>query len=115
MGIERKAVVFYRNFYEAIKELPVDVKAEVYDAVMEYGLNGEEPKDLSLIAKSIFALIKPSVDANNTKYLNGKGGGRPRKSNKDEGKDVKETEGKPNNNQKETKQEPTIYINNDKI
>ena len=120
MGTERKAVVFYRNFYEAIKDLPVELKAEVYDAVMEYGLNGEEPASLSLMAKSIFALIKPSIDTNNTRYENGKNGGRPRKGTKQNNEDVVETEEevikteqKPNENQIKTEPEPANNINNE--
>lgn len=109
MSTERKAVVFYRNFYEAIKNLPVDLKAEVYDAVMEYGLNGLEPSNLSLMAKSIFALIKPSIDTNNTRYENGKHGGRPRK----EAQESNKNECEPKRNQKETKHEPTNNINNE--
>lgn len=113
MGIERKAVVFYRNFYEAIKGLPVELKAEVYDAVMEYGLNGEEPTALSTMARTIFVLIKPSIDTNNTRYENGKGGGRPKKHEEQTKNEIVKTERKPNENQTETKQKPTNNINNE--
>ena len=113
MSMERKAVVFYRNFYEAIKDLPVDLKAEVYDAVMEYGLNGTEPSNLSLMAKSIFALIKPSIDTNNTRYENGKHGGRPRRSSQQSESEPNENEIKPNENQTETKHKPINNINNE--
>ena len=114
MGIERKAVVFYRNFYEAMKDLPVELKAEVFDAVMEYGLNGEEPSSLSIMAKSLFALIKPSIDTNNIRYKNGKEGGRPKKNEQKSDNDV-ETKEKPKENQIETKQEPNNNINNEYV
>ena len=113
MSTERKAVVFYRNFYEAIKNLPVDLKAEVYDAVMEYGLNGLESSNLSIMAKSIFALIKPSIDTNNTRYENGKHGGRPRRQSQQSEYEPDETEIKPSENQTETKHEPINNINNE--
>lgn len=118
MSTERKAVVFYRNFYEAIKDLPVELKAEVYDTVMEYGLNGEEPTTLSPMAKSIFVLIKPSIESNNARYENGKKGGRPSNKSKEEQEGVnhvkaENNQSKPNDNQTITKQEPTNNINNE--
>lgn len=113
MSMERKAVVFYRNFYEAIKDLPVELKAEVYDAVMEYGLNGIEPSDLSLMAKSIFALIRPSIDTNNIRYENGKHGGRPKKECNTDSLEPNKNRNKPNGNQTETKHEPINNINNE--
>lgn len=108
--IERDSLVFYRSFYEAIKELPRDVQGEIYTAIMEYGLYGKEIEQLKPIARSIFALIKPQIDANNKKYVSGKKGGeyghlggRPKKEN-----NPKETPKKPQENPKET---PNVNVN----
>jgi hypothetical protein len=35
----------YELFYRIGKELPVELKAQYYDALMEYGLNGNLPTD----------------------------------------------------------------------
>lgn len=83
-------MIFYRSFFEAIAGLDVNTKAEVYDAIFDYGLNGVE-RDLSPIAKAIFTLVKPQIDANNKRKENGKIngakgaeygklGGRPKKN-----------------------------------
>jgi hypothetical protein len=127
--MERESFVIYKSFYEAIKELPDDIRLLLHDAIMEYGLYGIEPVDLPPIPRSIFTLIKPQLDANNRKYENGKKGGRPRKAevnqeqvsveptetqNDSSGKPKKnqtETKPKPNNNQEETKPEPNVNVN----
>lgn len=95
----RESFIFYKSFYEAIKDLPRDVQGEIYTAIMEYSLYGKETEQLKPIARSIFTLIKPQIDKNNSRYENGKKGGRP------------PSEQKPNNNQSETKQEPNVNDN----
>jgi len=102
----RDSIIFYRSFYEAIKMLPRDVQGEIYTAIMEYGLYGSETEQLKPIARSIFSLIKPQLDANNKRYENGRKGGRPR-VNEDQG----QTEPKPNTNQAITKQKPNENVN----
>lgn len=85
------SMVFYRSFYEAIKALDKETQADVYNAIFAYGLD-EKEEELSPIAKAIFTLIKPQIDANNRRKENGKIngakgaeygklGGRPKKEN----------------------------------
>jgi hypothetical protein len=69
---------------------------------MEYALYGITTEDLKPIARSIFMLVKPQIDTNYQRFLNGNKGGRPNQS---------ETEAKPNNNQSETKPEPNVNVN----
>ena len=71
-------MIIYRSFYEAIKELPAEDAAMVWNAVFDYGLNGNT-QQLSGIALTIFTLIKPQLDANIRKFENGTKGGRPKK------------------------------------
>lgn len=85
--MERESFIFYKSFYEAIKCMPPEVQAEIYPAIMEYALLGKQPQNMSEIAKGMFMLIKPNIDANTTRYENGKKGstygkrgGRPRKN-----------------------------------
>lgn len=100
----RDSVVFYRSFYEAIKELASDDFKSCVEAIMEYGLNDIEPEAPG-IAKAIFTMAKPQIDANNKRYMNGTKGGRPiTKSKPIDNQTV--TNQKPNNNQTATKPEP---------
>lgn len=51
----------YELFYRIGKELPVELKAQYYDALMEYGLNGNLPTDpviLSLLQWPIYSIQK---------------------------------------------------------
>ncbi len=66
--------------------MPPEVQTEVYPAIVEYALDGKEPKGLSDIAQGVFILVKPNIDASITRYENGKKcaqfgklGGRPKK------------------------------------
>lgn len=66
----RDSAIIYRSFYEAIKELPKPNQAEVWEAIFEYSLNFNEI-ELKGISKTIFTLIKPQLEANIKKFLNG--------------------------------------------
>ena len=114
----RDSIIIYRSWYEAIKELDADVKVSLYEAIIHYGLNQEEPK-LHGIAQVVWQLIKPNVDANYRKWENGqKGaqhggkGGRPKKpqGNPTETPQViqDETPSKPQRNPKRT---PNVNVN----
>lgn len=91
--------MFYRSFYEAVKELPPEEFKKSVCAIMNYGLDEIEP-GTSGIEKTIYLLTKPQIDANNKRYVNGKKGGR--KPNQEE------TEAEPNRNQEGTKEEPKL-------
>ena len=100
----RDSSIFYRSFYEALKDLPAENQAELYTAIFEYSLNFNEV-ELTGLSNTIFKLIKPQLKANNKKYENGKKGGAPGKENKEE------TNYEPKNNQNETKEEPNVNGN----
>ena len=101
----RDGFIFYRSFYDAIKDLPRDIQSEIYTAIMEYSLNGKETENLKPIARSVFTLMKPQIDANNKRFENGRKGGRPKSDNKPKANQVI-TKTKPSNNQNKTKVEP---------
>lgn len=94
----RDSFIFYRSFYESIKELPKEQRDEVNFAIMEYQFNNNEI-ELIGVSKAIFTLIKPQLKANNTRYDNGCKGGRPK------------TKLKPKDNLNETKQKPNKNVN----
>lgn len=68
--MERDSMIIYRSFFEAIKELPIEKQGEVWNAVYEFGLNGNRV-ELQGISKTIFTLIAPQLQANYKKFLNG--------------------------------------------
>jgi len=100
--MKRDSVIFYRSFYEAIKELPLDVQSLVYNAIFEYSLDFNEAV-LTGLPKTIFTLIKPQLDANNKRFENGSKGGR---------KKQKETKSESKHNQSETKDKANNNVNN---
>lgn len=108
--MKRESFVFYASFYNAIKEIPNENQLKVYQAITNFALTGEEPTDLNGIEKAVFILVKPQIIANNQKYTNGCGGGRPKKEEKTKKKNTKKTNGyeskKPNRNQTETETKP---------
>ena len=73
----RDSFIFYGSFFEALSCLEDDTRLKCYDAVVEYALTGNEV-ELEGVSKAVFALIKPQIDANNERYVNGCKGGRPR-------------------------------------
>jgi hypothetical protein len=98
----RESFIFYKSFYESIKELdPLD-QVQIYNAIYEYEFYKIIP-ELTGVCKSIFTLILPQLEANDKKYENGKKGGRPRNQN--------ETKMKPKQNQNETKIKPNVNDN----
>jgi hypothetical protein len=101
----RDSIVFYRSFYEAIKEIPIEQQGIVYNAIYGYALDGVEP-ELNGIAKAIFLLVKPQIDANNSRYENGKKGAEPgKKGGRPKNENPKETPNEPQENPKETPNE----------
>lgn len=110
--IERDSFIFYRSFYEGIKELDFEQQGRVYNALFGYALNGEEP-DLTGAEKAAFVLIKPQIEANNRRYENGKKGGAPlgNTNAKKQSKNKRRTTKKhPINNQETTKEQPNDNI-----
>lgn len=45
MEIKQNKFVFFANFAETIKELPISKQAEAYKAICEYGIYGILPED----------------------------------------------------------------------
>lgn len=116
MGDDPKdSFVFFRSFYESIKNVPEENQLEIYKALCEYSLNNVIPDNLSPISKALFILMKPNIDSSKKRYSasveNGKKGGRPRKNNNLE-KPNNNLE-KPSENLNETQEEPTQNLNVD--
>ena len=112
----RDSVVFYRSFYEAVKNLPPEEFKESMQAILNYSFDGKPPDTQGSIAHTVFTLVKPQIDANNQRYENGKKGGKKPNPNQDGTKPEPNrnqtvTETKPNPNQTVTKPEPNVNVN----
>jgi hypothetical protein len=57
----RDRFYFYREWFEALKDLPRDVQLEVISAIIQCGLDGVEAQGLRPIAYSIFGLFKVKI------------------------------------------------------
>ena len=101
----RDSVVFYRSFYEAVKNLPPEEFKESMQAILNYSFDGKPPDTQGSIAHTVFTLVKPQIDANNQRYENGKKGGKKPNPNRDG------TKPEPNRNQDGTKPEPNVNVN----
>ncbi len=97
----RDSFVFYRSFYDSISHCPDEAQIVLLRAVISYGLNQEVP-DFSGVPyqqfiEAIFAGIRPQLDANFQRYINGCRGGAP-KGNQNARKQPKTTGKQPNDN-----------------
>lgn len=79
----RDGFLFLGSFYEAIKDLEDDLRHKCQDAILDYGITGIEPQIEDPVVNAIFILVKPIIDKNYQRYLNGKKGGRPKKNSGD--------------------------------
>ena len=63
----KKYVAFLRSYYDALQELPQKSRAELALAIVEYGFTGKLPNNISVLAKAVFAAIRPTLDTSNAK------------------------------------------------
>lgn len=99
--MKRDSFIFYRSFFEAIKELPSKNQAEIFFSISNYSLNRVLP-DLKGISKTVWILILPQLEANNRRFDNGSKGGRP---------NLDLTEQEPKRNLNVTKHKPNSNVN----
>lgn len=102
----KNSYIFYRSFYESIQNLPKNKRLDLYDAICELALNDNE-LELSGVQKTIFTLIKPQIQANNKRYINGKKGGAPLGNCNAK----KATKKQPKNNQSTIEKQPNKNVN----
>lgn len=112
--MKKDSFVFYRSFQDAIEGCPVQDQLTIYKAISRYALDRTEP-ELSGIAKVVWVLIKPQLDANWKRYENGLKGGAPR-GNSNATKLKHSTKKQPKNNLDSTKKQPNVNVNvNDNV
>jgi hypothetical protein len=80
-----------------MKELDATTKSKVFDAIMEFSFSANEV-ELSGIAKTVFILIKPQLQANMRRYENGM---KPKRKQANEKQTESKTETNVNENENE--------------
>ena len=92
--MERNSFIFYKGWREAIKDLPDDVRLEIYESIIEYATTGNL-RGLKPMANIAFNFIKIDIDRDTEKYMSivernksiGSKGGRPKSENPKEPKE----------------------------
>ena len=85
--MERKSFVFYRDWANAIQGLSDEIRLQVYDAIIEAGLDGCVKTDIGPMAGLAMKFVLPQLERDVQQFesqctknrLNGEKGGRPRK------------------------------------
>jgi hypothetical protein len=76
-AVQHKSFIFYDSFYKAMKVLNIEETSEYIHAICNYALY-EKTSLLSPKIEAMFQLIKPQIDANIKKRIDGNKGGRPK-------------------------------------
>lgn len=105
MAARRESMIFYASWWDGIKELPVAVRNEVLNTIVEYGIEGVMTSEQGQMTKAIMALIRPQIDANNVRWENGCKGGAP----------VGNQNARKNNQETTEKQAKTTYNENEYV
>ncbi len=81
---KKESFVFYRSFADSINYLPANLQLPLYKAITAYALDLEVPDfgnyEDKFVLEALWAGIKPQLDANYQRYLNGCKGGAPKGS-----------------------------------
>lgn len=67
MGLMRESFIFYRSFYESIRELPPELQVEVIHAISEFALYGNQV-EMSPVCKALFTAFCPSIQTAKNRY-----------------------------------------------
>lgn len=110
---ERESFVFYRSFFLSVDRLPEDMQLPLYRAIAQYALDRIEPDFSSSrylqFIEAIWDGIRPQLDANYRRFVNGCKGGAPKGSaNNPNGRRGKN---KPKTNRELTKNKPNVNDN----
>jgi hypothetical protein len=97
-------MTFFKSYLEGVEGFEDKIQLEILKAILRFGLYGEEPQNLSPVAKLAFTYARPSLEKSMHKAEvsrdNGNRGGRPKK---EEPTETQENPTKPNETQEEPK------------
>ena len=97
---ERKGFTYYRSFRDAVCELSIEERLQIFEAITDYALDGIEPDmvQMSSAVRMAWKLIRPYLEADRIRWQNGCNGGAP------EGN--QNARNQPKNNQETTEKQP---------
>lgn len=106
--------IFYRQWWESIRELDPEHQSHAYDALMRFAFDGIEPEDAMI--RALTTMMRSAIIRDREKYERacerhreaGRKGGRPRKEAKPNETNCNQT--KPNGFSTPTEPEPPIEI-----
>lgn len=78
----KNSFVFFRGFKETVQHLDKEDRAELYDAIIAYGLDSIEPELTKPYLKAIWVGIKIDIDGSNRRYKKAVEDGKKSKGNK---------------------------------
>lgn len=102
----RDSFIFYKSFRDALQEVSEDVRLQIYDAIVDYSLGIVDKVEFRGVAKIAWLLIKPQLDANIKRYLNGCKGGAPKGNQNARKTTVKQPKNNQRLNEKTTEKQP---------
>lgn len=72
--------VFYESFYLAVSKLPKELQAEALEAIVRFGVFGEEYSGDEFAIDVLMEMVKANIEAAQKKRDDGRRGGRPTKT-----------------------------------
>ena len=98
---------FFESYYDSVKDLDNDLKAEFFDTLFQYALYDVEPtSSANPVVKALFLMAKPNLDSSKAKREAGKQGGSKPKQTKANLSKPKQSESE---KEKEKEKEKDIY------
>lgn len=98
----RRGFTFYRSFLDGINALPESYHAPLYEAIVRYALDFQEPDfsgyENAFVYNAVWANIRPVLEKDIKHFVAGCGGGAP-EGNSNAQKQPKTTKEQPKNNQ----------------
>ena len=62
------SVTFFPSYYEAIRPLSDAERLAMYDAILDYGMTGAVPENLSPLLMGYFILLRSRIDEDQEGY-----------------------------------------------
>lgn len=67
--MQRQSFTFHKEWRDATKDLPVGIRSEIYEAIIDYALTGMITDGLKPIASAVFCFVKEKIDKDAERYL----------------------------------------------
>ena len=64
----RDSFVFYRDWADALKSYPIELKSELFDCIVDFALDGCEKEGCSEVARFIFETFRPKLIRDAERY-----------------------------------------------